>query len=365
MQKKLIALAIAGIVSAPVFAQSNVTVYGRADMGFVNKSGGNNGGIGVVDNQNSFASGVQSGSRIGFKGAEDLGNGMKAIFQMEFGTSIDSGAATAGATATWSNRNSHLGLTGNFGTILAGRLDGIRYGIFNRNDAFGGGTVGNFTQMTGQVDRADNTVAYISPNWNGFTLIGAYGTQITAGTQEAVGNRDDARLNSIALNYANGPLTVDLDVERVQVVNSVAINKTYTRVSTAAISYDFGFMKLSGLTDSHKVDTTNNADGLKSTTTDYVDYFVSVKVPFAGKWMGKATWGKVDNRVTTTDLTGSNDASKFGVGLDYSISKRTNIYMDYGKIVNNGAAAWHINQAANANGNNGTTGFDIGLAHNF
>src|SRR5574338_490498 len=96
MQKKLIALAVAGLVAAPAFAQSNVTIYGRADYGMVIRSGtadGLDAGPRNIDvnGKIEFASGVQGGSRLGFKGAEDLGNGLKAIFEIEYGLRMDEG----------------------------------------------------------------------------------------------------------------------------------------------------------------------------------------------------------------------------------------------------------------------------------
>jgi predicted porin len=75
MQKKLIALAIAGIAAAPAFAQSNVTVYGRVDYGYMSR-GGDDGAVSTNGTKTEMASGMQAGSRIGFKGSEDLGNGM-------------------------------------------------------------------------------------------------------------------------------------------------------------------------------------------------------------------------------------------------------------------------------------------------
>ena len=82
MQKKIIALAVAGLVSGVAFAQSNVTIYGVADANYYYASGDNLSRTGVD-------SGGLNGSRIGFKGEEALGNGLKAIFTMEYGTTID------------------------------------------------------------------------------------------------------------------------------------------------------------------------------------------------------------------------------------------------------------------------------------
>ena len=121
----------------------------------------------------------------GFKGAEDSGNGLKAIFESNSAFSGDTRTDLNRRYGRWrssSTRHAYVGVTGGFGTVVGGRLDGVRYGIFNKYDAFAAGTVGNFTQMTGQVDRANSAVAYISPNWSGFSFVGAYATNIGSQT---------------------------------------------------------------------------------------------------------------------------------------------------------------------------------------
>ena len=82
MQKKLIAMAVAGLASGAALAQSNVTVYGIVDMAYIR---------GAADGASSrtfINSGGLSGSRLGFKGVEDLGNGLKAVFNLEWGMDL-------------------------------------------------------------------------------------------------------------------------------------------------------------------------------------------------------------------------------------------------------------------------------------
>lgn len=370
MQKKLIAVAIAAISAAPAFAQSNVTIYGRADYGYVSRSG-DDGASPNRDRKNEFLSGIGAGSRIGFKGAEDLGNGVKAIWQMEFGTAIDAGA---NAAATWGNRNSYLGVTGNFGTVVGGKLDGVRYGIFNKYDAFGGGYSGNFTQMTAQVDRANNAVAYISPKFmGGFDLTLAYATHIGSanplalGLQEGsgsatagnTGNDGDAGLNTIRLAYGNGPISVDLDWERVSFKSNGAGTAAAVddiTVWTIGGSYDFGMLKLGGVYDNLKVDGRAGA----GTLADVDSWFISASIPF-GKFVGKVTYGETED-----DQINNSQSDKWGVGLQYNLSKRTNVYANYGRISNDSAAAIQLSPQANGLGiGYGTKGIDIGMAHSF
>lgn len=403
MQKKLIALAVAGLVTAPAFAQSNVTIYGRADYGFMGRMG-SSGGLEGINGKNEFGSGLESGSRLGFKGAEDLGNGLKAIFEVEYGIAMDQvagaaqkGTASPGCTAaqiatktctqstvntysssssaTWTNRHSYVGLTGNFGTVVGGRLDGVRYGIFNAFDPFGGGGMGNFTQMTSQVDRADNAVAYISPSFSGLTATLAYSTNI--GTSwagpaalgavpgEGAGNRGDAKLNTIMLAYDNGPLALRADAEQVYSSQANLGGVDYkVKVYTFAASWDFGMVKVSGLYDINKLDVGGND------VSDVRSWFVGAKAPIGGAIVVKAQYGETKEK----DCDACSDdpkSSKWGLGADYNLSKRTNFYADIGYIHNSSAAIIQISPAANTygpfnqNGAYGTKGYDIGIAHKF
>lgn len=367
MQKKIIALALAGLASSAAFAQSNVTIYGRADYGFLNRSGDDS-STPNRDSKNEFGSGLQAGSRIGFKGAEDLGNGLKAIFEYEFGVAGDVGATAAdGGLAT--TRHAYVGLTGGFGTLVGGRLDGVRYGIFNKYDAFAGGQVGNFTQMTAQVDRANNAIAYISPTFAGFSAVLAYATHIgnsnplglgnQEGTNGANGNDGDAQLNTVKLGYANGPISIDADWERVsfdsKATSGAGVVADDVTVMTLGGSYDFGVVKLAALYDNLQVD---GRTGFGDADVD--SWFVSASVPL-GKFVVKATYGETED-----DELNNSKGKKWGIGAQYNLSKRTNIYTSYGSIDNDRNAGYEINPAANSHGAGyGTKGFDLGVAHNF
>jgi predicted porin len=342
MQKKIIALAIAGLASTAAFAQSNVTVYGRVDLGGAYRAG-DSGGVANTEGKYEMASGMQGGSRIGFKGVEDLGNGLKAIFELEYGVKVDEDKSTG----IGSNRHSYVGLTGGFGTVVAGRLDGVRYGIFGTYDPFANGTIGNFTQMTIQVDRADNAVAYISPNYSGFGLVLAYATNIAGA--ETTANNSDASLETIMLTYDNGPISGRLDYEQ---VTSPGTSASRTWVATAAGSYDFGAVKLSALVDQIKNEDAN----LKQQA-----WLIGAKAP-VGKFTLKAAVGGVKNKA---DGVSDADSIKWALGADYSLSKRTNLYANYGQIHNDDGASRTITWAANSNTGVGTAGFDFGIAHKF
>lgn len=396
MQKKLIALAIAGIVAAPAFAQSNVTVYGRVDYGYMSR-GGDDGAVNTNGTKTEMASGIQAGSRIGFKGSEDLGGGLKAIFEIEQGLTNDAtngGAAGTAGMFSATNRHTYVGLSSDkYGTLVGGRLDGVRYGIFNAYDAFAGGGMGNFTQMTGQVDRADNAIAWISPNWKGFTLVLAHARDVAgqevAGSQTITGtpapalttvkaNTSDGRLYTINGKYSNGPISLDLDYETVRVDNKNAAllnggaGVGTTVVWTVAGAYDFGMVKVRALYDHHETDAAGFAK--TATVRDLVDYdawFVSATVPY-GNFLFKATYGQINDDRSLAEKGGlgaaviQGDASKLGLGVNYNLSKRTNVYLDWAQINNDRTANYTINPAANGQmAGYGTTGWNLGLAHNF
>ena len=367
MQKKLIVLAVAAATSCAAFAQSNVSIYGTIDMGYLYRSGKN----GAVTNGQS-AHALQSNSAqssIGFKGTEDLGNGLKALFDIEYFITpdVNVGLSKAGHT--------YVGLTGGFGTAVGGYLDGLRYGIYGKYSPFGNYSVGNFTSMTTQYDRAANALAYISPSFAGFTVILA--TSTNTQTQEGglagihpgltpEGNNGDDRLFSINAIYAKGPLSIDLDYETTK---TVGMDNATLYVATSGISYDFGVVKVSGLYDVIKGDPNSLIGG--STTIDLGavgagnsynrrNWMLGASVPF-----GKATFLAGYGRVEDKTLSNA-DADKWSIGARYALSKRTSLYTDFAHISNDSRAAYTINPMGNNAGTSaGVNGFDLGIKHTF
>ena len=184
MKKSLIALAVAGVFATPAFAaSSNVDIYGkfRVSVDDYNNS------IGI-----KFADDV---SRIGIKGSEDLGGGLKAIYQYETTFGIGATAANVGGTASTdllhttagglgTQRDTFVGLSGGFGTVLAGRHD-TPYKMVGSADQFADtaldaqhfigqpGTSGYSRCIICEDLRVSNAIAYVSPSFSGVTLVGA------------------------------------------------------------------------------------------------------------------------------------------------------------------------------------------------
>jgi predicted porin len=376
MSKKIIALALAA-ASGAAFAQSNVSIYGNIDMGYMFRQGNN----GAVASNRALHDLGQAGSQsyIGFKGIEDLGNGLKALFDLQYRISPDTNTGLAQAG------HQYVGLTGGFGTAVAGYLDGLRYGIYGKYNPFGNYSVGNFSSMTTQYDRAANALAYISPAFSGFTLIlaTATNTQTTEGglngvhspmTASSTGNNGDDRLFSANLIYAKGPLSVDLDYETTK---AVGYSDSRLYVATTGASYDFGPVKIGGVYDVIKGDQNSLIGGnidLDSSTPglqnlgglaagqkyDRRNWFVGATVPL-GKFSLLAMYGQVKDKTLSEA-----DASKVAVGVRYAMSKRTELYADYAHISNDRNAAFTINPMGNSAGTSaGVNGLAMGMKHSF
>ena len=239
MQKKLIALAIAGLASSAAFAQTNVTVYGKIDMSYEHSSG--TGGSKTT----GINSGGHDGSRLGFRGEEALGGGMKAIFGLEYGSlKTDINAGITGS------RQSFVGLSGNFGTIKAGN-------IYSTGDNFGGkydsldaansysplqyfAAISGATITTGATQ---NSVGYTSNSMSGFTLRGVVGFAPMKLDTVAF-NTNQERLYGVGVDYDMGPLSVGVVHHRVNHIGNTG--PADQRENALAVTYDFGPLALTG-----------------------------------------------------------------------------------------------------------------------
>ena len=342
MKKSLLALAVLTAVSGAAFAQSSVTLYGKVDLGLTMDAGGPGKSI-------RLDSGVTGGSRIGFKGVEDLGGGMKAAFQLETGYCADSaaGVPSNGATVpnfcTGSNafmgRQAHGDLTGAFGAISAGRQYSIGFNNLSTIDPFGTGFAGQINNIVDPSGiRLNNSVTYATPNMGGF--VGS--AEIAFGEQ--TGNWEANRETGAGLTYASGPAYLGFSFYDVSnAAGNGAARKNYTFGGT----YDFGVVKLHALVQ-------------KSTgpsTLDVLDVMGGATVPIAG---GNLLASYIHHNDRTLS---DKDAQQFGVGYIYPLSKRTSVYTAFAKIQNRNGATFTVGNAT-ASGT-GNKAFNFGVVHNF
>ncbi|MDR1351127.1 MAG: porin [Zoogloeaceae bacterium] len=362
MQKKCIALAVAALASGAVFAQSNVQIYGSVDVGFSHRGDNVNDDIG---SQNKIDDGISSGSRLGFKGTEDLGNGLTALFTLETGFAADTGNLRQSGRLF--GRQVFAGLTGNFGTVIAGRLYTPHYSFLGAIDPFKGGTVGMYRNVFAagldaggenlfDPTRVDNAVAYVSPSFGGFNVTAAYSTNALA--QETAGNDDDNTVIALLPRYTNGPIDVGVSYHRIENEASHVLDVVNWAVGG---TYDFKVVKLAAFYDKNKEKVSDAT--LKS-------WLLGVTVPF-GKHAIQASYtqSKLDEGTSAS----AGKAKQYAVGYTYALSKRTNFYAAYSDINNDNEDGSNTNKvrrrAATGDSSNGgegyQNGFNIGLKHTF
>jgi predicted porin len=345
VQKKIIALAVAAIASAPVFAQSNVQIYGVVDAGFahINPEGG--------DSVNKIDSGMFRTSRIGFKGTEDLGNGLKAHFVLEYRLNVDANQGVGGNYTADANgvqgstsgpaREQYLGLSGGFGTVKAGRMNttafkwAVKYNVLGASifDVTGDNAMwaGSRVNPLGDI-RLSNAVGYSSPSWSGFSFDVNYARPIEAA---AAGN-GRIHVAQLGAYYDNGPLSVGAVYDRVKgagdatlALGSLAFARgagfpvgativPYEDVEfksgNLGASYDFGILKLKA---------TYQSDKFANQDRNAV-WGVGVEVPVSSK-------GTVHAVYSAAKIKTLNDADSKGVSVAYThaLSKRTTAYAGY------------------------------------
>lgn len=337
MKKSLIALAVLSAVAGVAQAQSSVTMYGVLDMAI---QGENRGGTG---NKYALDSGIQSGSRLGFKGTEDLGSGLKANFNLEMGINADTGASAQGATF---GRNATVGLSGDFGAVNLGRQNIPLFNAVDSIDPFStgmiSGTAGVGTSGYGAAaffvpvinPRSNNTVNYTSNNYSGFSATGAY----TFGEQ--AGSLTPQRQMGASTTYSAGPITA---IAAYHAAGAVPGAYTTQRIAFAGATYDFGMLKAAA---SYGRYTGGKAWMLGAT----------VPVSAVGSVVASVT------QATNNYFSNENKGTQFGIGYTHSLSKRTNLYTSYSRTRNDA----NSNAGGLASGNGKTDNMaNVGIRHMF
>ena len=320
MQKKIIALAVAALASTAAFAQTNVTIYGIADASVSATTN-----LGAANGQTQFNvnSGTLSTSRIGFKGVEDLGNGLKALFTLEYGLAIDDN--TGIGTGTNIARQQFVGLTGGFGTVIAGRLQttGLDFTVAGSalggsaplgatNVATGTGLINGQQLITGLYGRQNNAVAYVSPSFGGVVV--AYNhSRITEAALTT--NNTDSHGDLISVSYDNGPISAGAIYTKATMADTLA-NDNLKEWGIRG-GYDFKVVKLQATYQQAKQDNITVGKDKK--------WVVSATVPIGAKVNVIGEFASL-----SADSTVANDDVKVGtLATTYALSKRTTAYAGF------------------------------------
>lgn len=330
MKKSLILAAAAGLVSSAALAQSNVVIYGIVDAGLVHESGGAAGSV------TNLSSGVASGSRIGFKGKEDLGGGLSANFLLENGFNVDNG--TLGQGGLLFGRQAYVGLSSHAGALTLGRQYSPYYKVLRDvADPFVAGFAGRAGNIMATNARVNNMIEYISPSYAGFSA------DLAWGLGEVAGNTAGSRNLGTALGYANGPVVVKFAHH--QTNNATATDKTTNNL--LAGTYNFG-VALASL---------GYAINKGTGTADSKDLIAGVTVPFGSSTV-LASYIRHDERTAA-----NKDANQWALGYSYRLSKRTDLYAAYARIDNSNGATFTVGNATDTG--SGDKAFNLGVRHTF
>jgi predicted porin len=377
MQKKFIALAVAGLVSGVAFAQSNVTIYGVADVGGYYWKGNDNTTRGLASGGGGAEVGGLATSRLGFKGEEALGNGLKALFNYETAVKLDNGGNSPGGKSLFGNtRQAWVGLRSDkLGLVKMGTQSDLTEDWIGGNQEYGYNmsAISFLDKQTGRV--SSNKVpgiAYHSPDMAGFTV----GAGWYAPNEATGATRSEYMM--VGGKYANGPIGAALTYAKIN-DNAWADNSPYD--IDASFSYDFKVVKLFtgynysnntvcdpaqqalipavGITPATGCTPKAIADRDQSNSA----WTIGAQVPIGANGIAFGGYGAKKN-----DLSDSN-TDVYTLGYIHSLSKRTRLYASYVHIGNDDkalAAPANFN-AANPAGANGASynGFGAGVSHAF
>ncbi len=332
-------LAGAATLAMPVQALE-LNVYGVGHLSADNVNDGADSAIHVTSNS----------SRLGFRGNQDIGDGMKVLFQLESGADLtgqgsndgNGGGTTSGVFTD--ARDSYVGLGGGFGTVLAGKLGGLNQWLYDYN-LFGDqvGDLGNIWGGSGLPGRVTSALHYRTPDFNGISVGLSYvPDENTAVTQDAT---------VVKVDYVGGALKIG---------GALATIKTAAEdwsVNALTASYDFGKFTVGG-----GLQTESNMAGVSG--ADRSSYTLGASMKVGGNSTLKA-------QIANSSADGvDNDASQLAIGYDHSLNKYATVYVAYAATTNEANATFTANNWGHGDAVTPVAGDDpnvlsVGLVVNF
>lgn len=337
MKKSLLALAALTAFAGAASAQSSVTLFGIVDLNARNVKNGSQGDITSLS-QDGIAS-----SRLGFRGVEDLGGGLRAGFWLEGAINPDNG--TAGGQ-TW-QRRSTVSLLGGFGEVRLGRDYTPTFWNHTVFDPFGTNGVGAATNNWAQAGagattlvRANNTAGYFLPSMGGL-----YGQVQIAAAEGATGNKYFGG----RIGYGAGPINVAVAYGVTEQTGTMVDDTIDTNVG---FSWNFGFMNLMG---QYRMS--------EQAAAENTGFLVGATVPFGASTL-KIAYSETE--FSTGAIAPK--ASQIALGYQYDVSKRTALYANYSQVDNDAGLRFTAGSGgpsvAAINGFK-STGFEVGVRHSF
>jgi len=363
MKKSLILLAIFAAYAGTASAQSSVTMYGVLDAGLNYEKPA----VAGSGNEFSLGSGISTPSRIGFKGSEDFGGSLKALFQIEAGVQIDNGQSTQ--TGTLFNRASWIGLSGDFGTVMAGRQFTPMYNALYSIDPFELGMAGNagnlmhlgganlvggnltggnhtWLENGGGSMEQNNSMRYVSHDYKGLSIEFNYGFGGTAGSTS------DGSETGYTVNYDQGPVHLLASYDGINATNFSNTFKT-TLVGGSINWGEYGLP----LKTNFGYQTNKGTDLIGSNIVNSTDLLLGLRVPL-GRHEVLFSYIHLDSKTNP-----SYQANQYALGYTYALSNRTSFYTSIGEISNKNGSEFTLGNASNPG--YGVKAFDLGIRHSF
>lgn len=330
MQKKLIALAIASALAVPALAFAEATVYGQVNLSIDMVNDGKT----PSATTNQLNSG---GSRLGFKGSEDLGGGLSVVWVLEGDVAADTGATTPGQLF---DRASNIGLKSNsMGTVAFGLQD-TPYKASTRNlDLFGDSAADNRRMMgIGHDVGVTNAISYSSPSMSGFSVVAA----TVFGAESATAGATKGSALGLAGMYEQGPIYVTLAYDSATfgspgsgilgAAAPFAVNEKSTDYKLGG-SYAMDAFAVNAV-----IERTKNSIAANGGDTTGTNLYLAGKFNASGTDAVKLAYTK-KGETTTAGVGDTNDATQYAVGYDHSMSKATSVGVLYTKVTDNAVGA--------------------------
>ncbi len=363
MKLKLASIAVMSLFTCAASAQSSVTIYGMADSGILSISNNSNPAFGYLPNSTNggAVTGVKDGgmglSFWGIRGSEDIGGGMKANFNLRGNFSTQTGAGggpnSSGGTSMF-NQEANVGLSGDFGSIKAGRVIAPVFYAFAATDVRGGAYFGSsltgligLNSATGAFAGSnsnapiatiynDNAIVYVSPKISGITASFEYAFGEVAGNASA-GRQitgtlayDDPHLKLDAIYYSgndNG-IVASLNPQGHTTNRLMQIGAMYTFES---LSVSAGYWKAKNPTFPGAGMNPAKFGGAATTgSLNMINFGIGYRIsPLLNLTSG--VYSIKDNN------NSANKSVMYVVGTDYSLSKSTKLYLEAANVNNRGS----------------------------
>lgn len=356
MKRKLIVFAGMSLALGIAHAQTNVTIYGTVDTGFIKESGSD-----VRMDENSA-------NVIGFKGTEELGGGLKATFQLErqfqlyngtnkdtysLDDSISRALGKRADTTDWTGA-ANVGLEWNWGAVRLGRVNEMSVEYYTEIDPFMQGSTGSSLAKYSLLrsEQLSNTIRYDSPSLSGVS----FGLTYTLGADDhdSVVSRDIYNDGfGVSLRYENGPLFLTGNFNR-----QADSDRSY--VWNLGGAWDFNPVRVSlGYQKS-------NLKDLSALNLTDIDSPISQKTWLVGLQykVGAGTINASYNRANVDGTAHDGKANKYALGYTYDLSKRTSLYAVVSYLDSDNGYVASLNNDMGSE-NTSITGVQFGMTHNF